>query len=327
MLISIVENSTGEKQMLKIFKSFGGYIEIPQVEEECWVNVVEPSPSEVLRLQEKLGVPADLIQDILDVDERSRYEVDDDWELVILRIPIENPNKENGVPYYTVPLGIINIKGVTITLCSTQNEVLPIEQAALYRGQSQQLIHDEFNFIFKLFIRSGTNYLRYLKRINHQTTQIENELERSIRNQELNKLLKMEKCLVYFTTSLKGNDLVLARLNNNLKKKLTELNEDLLEDAMIENRQALEMAQMYSAIQSGRMDAFASVISNNLNSVMKQLTSISIILMIPTLIASLYGMNMPNYLEDSVWAFPTVVVGSLLLAGFGIYMFRKKDLF
>ncbi|MFV0365411.1 MAG: magnesium transporter CorA family protein [Mangrovibacterium sp.] len=313
--------------MIKIFKSFGGYIEIPQAEQDCWVNVVEPTPVEILKIQEDFGVPADLIQDILDVDERSRYEVDDDWELIILRIPIENPNTENGVPYYTVPLGIINIGGMTITLCSTQNEVLPIEHAALFRGQSQQLIHDELNFIFKLFIRSGNTYLRYLKRINNQTTQIENDLERSIRNQELNRLLKMEKCLVFFTTSLKGNELVLARINNSFKKRLTELNEDLLEDAMIENRQALEMARMYSDIQSGRMEAFASVISNNMNTVMKQLTSVSIILMIPTLISSMYGMNVPNYLEGSNWAFPIIVIVSLLVALLSIYFFRKKDLF
>ncbi|MFV0521010.1 MAG: magnesium transporter CorA family protein [Mangrovibacterium sp.] len=313
--------------MLKIFKSFGGYIEIPQVERDCWVNVVEPTPAEILKVQEDFGVPADLIQDILDVDERSRYEVDDDWELIILRIPIENPNTENGVPYYTVPLGVINIDGVTITLCSTQNEVLPIEHAALFRGQSQQLIHDELNFIFKLFIRSGNTYLRYLKRINNQTTQIENELERSIKNQELNRLLKMEKCLVYFTTSLKGNELVLARINNSFKKRLTELNEDLLEDAMIENRQALEMARVYSDIQSGRMDAFASVISNNMNTVMKQLTSVSIILMIPTLISSMYGMNVPNYLEYNAWAFPVIVIVSIIIALLGIYIFRKRDLF
>ncbi|MFV0289974.1 MAG: magnesium transporter CorA family protein [Mangrovibacterium sp.] len=312
--------------MLKIFKSFGGYIEIPQVEQDCWVNIVEPTPAEILKIQE-FGVPIDLIQDILDVDERSRYEVDDEWELVIIRIPIENTNTENGVPYYTVPLGIININGITITLCSIQNEVLPIEHAALFRGQTQQLIHDQLNFIFKLFIRSGNTYLRYLKRINNQTTQIENDLERSIRNQELNKLLKMEKCLVYFTTSLKGNELVLSRINSSFKKRLSELNEDLLEDAMIENRQALEMARVYSDIQSGRMDAFASVISNNMNTVMKQLTSVSIILMIPTLISSMYGMNVPNYIESNSWAFPIIVIVSIVIALLSIYFFRKRDLF
>ncbi|WP_163714483.1 magnesium transporter CorA family protein [Mangrovibacterium lignilyticum] len=310
--------------MLKIFKSFGGYLEIPHAEKDCWINVVQPSPSEIQRLQEEFNVPPDLIRDILDTDERPRYEIDDEWSLIILRIPVESTH--NGVPFNTLPLGIITIDGVTITLCSTPNEVLPLEQAALYRGQNQ-LIHDEVNFIIKLFLRSGTTYLRYLKQINQQTARIEDELERSIQNKELNKLLKMEKCLVYFITSLKANEIVLARLRNNLKRNLNEVNEDLLEDAIIENKQALEMSQIYSDIQSGMMDAFASVISNNLNVVMKQLASISIILMIPTLIASLYGMNVPNGLEGWSWAFPLILVISISLAGLGVFIFRKKDLF
>lgn len=310
--------------MIKIFKSFGGYIEIPQAERECWINVIQPNAKEIERLQEEFAVPADLIQDILDVDERPRYEVDDDWTLIILRIPVESPG--NGIPFYTVPLGIININGITITLCSAPNEVLPLEQHALYRGQNQ-LIHDQVNFVIRLFLRSGSTYLRYLKQINQQTNQIEEELERSIQNKELNKLLKMEKCLVYFITSLKANEIVLAKLRNSLKRNLTELNEDLLEDAIIENKQALEMSQIYSDIQAGMMDAFASVISNNLNVVMKQLASISIILMIPTLIASLYGMNVPNHLENITWAFPLVLLISIAMSGLGIFIFRKKDLF
>jgi len=310
--------------MLKIFKSFGGYVEIPQAEKGSWINVVQPSPTEIQQLQEEFNVPDDLIRDILDVDERPRYEIDDDWSLIILRIPVESP--QNGVPYNTLPLGIITIDDITITLCSTPNEVLPMEQIVLYRGQNH-LIHDEVNFIIRLFLRSGSTYLRYLKQINQQTARIENELERSIQNKELNKLLKMEKCLVYFITSLKANEIVLAKLRNSLKRNLNELNEDLLEDAIIENKQALEMSQIYSDIQAGMMDAFASVISNNLNVVMKQLASISIILMIPTLIASLYGMNVPNHLESLSWAFPLIIVISALAAGLGIFIFRKKDLF
>jgi magnesium transporter len=310
--------------MLKIFKSFGGYTEISKAEKGCWINAVNPSKAEVDRLKEEFQIPADIIQDILDTDERPRYEVDEDWSLIILRIPVDNPN--NGVPYYTLPLGIFLSKEVTITICSRSNEVLPLEKPMLYRGQSL-LVHDDLNFVIKLFLRSGTAYLRYLKQINQQTTQIENELEKSVRNRELNKLLKMEKCLVFFITSLKANEIVLARLRNGLKRSMTELNEDLLEDAIIENKQALEMSQIYSDIQSGMMDAFASVISNNLNVVMKQLASISIILMIPTLIASLYGMNVPNHLEGNAFAFPIILMGSILLALLGIIIFWKKNLF
>lgn len=310
--------------MLRIFKSFGGYVEIPQAEKGCWINVVEPASEELERLQNEFQVPDDIIRDILDADERPRYETDDDWSLIIFRVPVETAN--NGVPYATLPLGIIRISQVTITLCARQNEVLPFEQPALFRGQNH-LIHDELNFILKLFLRSGSTYLGYLKQINQQTAQIEDELEKSIRNKELNKLLKMEKCLVYFITSLKANEIVLAKLRNSFKSKMGEVNEDLLEDAIIENKQALEMSQIYSDIQSGMMDAFASVISNNLNVVMKQLASISIILMIPTLIASLYGMNVPNHLENNAWAFVIILLFSALMAFLGIFIFRKRDLF
>ena len=155
---------------------------------------------------------------------------------------------------------------------------------------------------------------------------IEQDLEESIKNKELNKLLKMEKCLVYFITSIKANEIVLARLRNS-KKITSEINEDLLEDAIIENKQALEMAQIYSDIQSGMMDAFASVISNNLNVVMKQLTIISIVLMIPTLIASIFGMNVPNILETSKWGMTIIVILSLLLSYIGVIIFRKRQWF
>jgi magnesium transporter len=202
---------------------------------------------------------------------------------------------------------------------------LPIEQSSPFREHYQQ-ITDSINFILRLFLRSGYVYLTYLKQINQQTSLIEQDLEKSIKNRELNKLLKMEKCLVYFITSIKANEIVLARLRNS-KKITTELNEDLLEDAFIENKQALEMAQIYSDIQSGMMDAFASVISNNLNVVMKQLTLISIILMIPTLIASLFGMNIPNFLENSVWAMPGIIFGSLILSFLGVILFRKRQWF
>ena len=310
--------------MLKIFKTFGGYNEIPNIEKGCWINVLAPTPEEIKQLINEYNIPDDVVQDILDVDERPRMELDDDWQLVILRVPVSNPS--NGVPFFTVPLGIFMTPEYTVTICSRDNEVLPFNEPSVYRG-SRQNISDVLNFILKLFLRSATTYLRYLKQINQQTAQIEQDLEKSIRNKELTYLLKMEKCLVYFITSLKANELILAKLRNSRKNDISETNEDLLEDAIIENKQALDMAQIYSDIQSGMMDAFASVISNNLNVVMKQLTLISIILMIPTLIASLYGMNVPNYLESSLWAFPAIVGTSVILSYFGVRLFRKRKWF
>jgi len=269
------------------------------------------------------GFQNDIINDILDQDERPRIEYGDNWTLIILRIPVEVKN--NGVPFHTLPLGIFITDNFTLTLCLQDNEVLPIGHPSPFRDQYRE-ITDSINFILRLFLRSGNLYLRYLKQINQMTSLIEQDLEKSIKNKELNKLLKMEKCLVYFITSIKANEIILAKLRNS-KKITTEINEDLLEDAFIENKQAIEMAQIYSDIQSGMMDAFASVISNNLNVVMKQLTLISIILMIPTLIASLFGMNVPNFMENSMWAMPSIILGSLILSFLGVILFRKRQWF
>lgn len=309
--------------MIKIFRTFGGYAEITEPQKGCWINTTNPSSDEVNRLNTEFSLPLDLLNDILDQDERPRVEFDDDWTLIILRIPVEARN--NGVPFHTVPLGIFIAENFILTLCLRDNEVLPIGQPSPFRDQYKE-ITDNINFILRLFLRSGNLYLRYLKQINQMTSSIEQDLEKSIKNKELNKLLKMEKCLVYFMTSIKANEIVLAKLRNS-KKITTEINEDLLEDAFIENKQALDMAQIYSDIQSGMMDAFASVISNNLNGVMKQLTLISIILMIPTLIASIFGMNVPNLMENSLWAMPSIILGSLILSSLGVMLFRKRHWF
>lgn len=309
--------------MIKIYKTFGGFIEIQEPEKGCWINVTNPKPSEIQKLTDKYDLPGDLITDILDIDERSRVEFEDNWTLVILRIPIEVSN--NGVPFQTIPLGVFMTDNYTMTICVQENDVLPLSQSVQIREQYRQ-ITDPINFILRLFLRSGNLYLRNLKQINQMTTSLEQDLEKSIKNKELNKLLKMEKCLVYFITSIKGNEIVLAKLRNS-KKVTSEINEDLLEDAFIENKQAMEMAQIYSDIQSGMMDAFASVISNNLNVVMKQLTIISIVLMIPTLIASIFGMNVPNFFEDSKWGLPVIILASVLLSAIGVISFRRREWF
>ncbi|GAB4305255.1 MAG: magnesium transporter CorA family protein [Marinilabiliales bacterium] len=309
--------------MIKFYKTFDGYQELPKPEKGCWINIVNPDEKEKHFLLGKFGFEIDLINDILDTDERPRMEFEDEWTLIILRIPVADTN--NGVPFHTLPLGIFLTEDYTLTLCMHENEVLPIYQPETLRKQYTQ-INDKINFLLKLFIRSGRLYLNYLKQINQMTNQIEQDLEKSIKNKELNRLLKMEKCLVYFITSIKGNEIVLAKLRNS-KKIETEINEDLLEDAFIETKQALDMAQIYSDILSGMMDAFASVISNNLNDVMKQLTLISIILMIPTLIASIFGMNVPNYMEHNLMAMPAIIGASLLASAVGVYFFRRRRWF
>lgn len=309
--------------MIKMYRTLGEFVEIPNVEKGCWINAIQPTPDEIRRLTNEFQLPEDAISDILDADERPRFEYDDTWSLIIMRIPIANAN--NGVPYITVPLGIFLAEKFTITLCSVNNEVLPLYQNVPLRDQYNQL-KDPTNFVLRLFLRSGSAYLRYLKVINQMTTSIEKDLEKSIKNKELNKLLKLEKSLVYCVTSIKSNETVLARLKN-YKQFGNKTDEDLLEDAMIESRQALEMAQIYSDILSGMMDAFASIISNNLNVIMKKLTLISILLMVPTLISSIFGMNVTNFMEDVWWAMPSIVMFSLTASFIGILMFKKRQWF
>ncbi len=310
--------------MIRIFRSLGGHIELDQAVQNSWINVTNPTPGEIEQVRREFNIPEEIISDILDPDERPRVEFDDDFSLVILRIPVEVSS--NGIPFQTIPLGIFMTGMHTVTLCGSSNVVLPGDQPSLYREHKEQ-VSDVLNFMLRLFLRSAKLYLKYLKQINQQSAVIEKELEKSIRNEELNQLLKMEKCLVFFITSIKGNELVLVKLKNSKRYVMDEINEDLMEDAVIETKQALEMAQIYSDIQAGMMDAFASVISNNLNVVMKQLASISIILMIPTLIASLYGMNVPNHLSERNWAFYAILVFSASLSAFGIFLFRKKKWF
>lgn len=309
--------------MITYWKNGTGLHEINSPEKNCWINVVNPNQSEIDLLTGQYLVPTDIISDILDVDERSRMETDDEWLALILRIPVYS--KGNGIPYYTIPFGIILLNDYVVTISLSGVELLS-EITTPARNKKVDF-ENKINFILHLFLFSAKIYLRYLKQINTETTAIEKDLALSTRNKELQKLLMMEKCLVYFITSLKSNELLLAKLRNSKFFRVNEFNEDLLEDVIIENKQAVEMANIYSDIQSGMMDAFASVISNNMNVVIKQLTSITIILMIPTLIASFYGMNIPNYLEHSKYGFGMVIILSIVLSGIGLFFFRKKRWF
>lgn len=309
--------------MITYWKNGTGLHEINSPEKNCWIKVVGPNQSEIDLLTDKYLVPLDIISDILDVDERSRMETDDEWLALILRIPVYS--KENGIPYYTIPFGIILLNDYVVTISLSGTEL--ISEITTPARNKKVDFENKINFILHLFLFSAKIYLRFLKQINTETTAIEKDLALSTRNKELQKLLMMEKCLVYFITSLKSNELLLAKLRNSKFFKVNEFNEDLLEDVIIENKQAVEMANIYSDIQSGMMDAFASVISNNMNVVMKQLTSITIILMIPTLIASFYGMNIPNYLERSKYGFGQVIILSIMLSAFGLFFFRKKRWF
>ncbi len=289
----------------------------------CWVNVKVPTAEEITYLNTQFGIPEDFVKDVLDIDERPRIEIDDPNVYIILRVPLSSPG--NGVPYITVPMGIVITPLGTVSICSQRNEVIS-QLFKMAIVQKVQLGHAVDNLL-RLFLLSASWYLQFLKEINAQTSHIEKDLEYATRNEELHKLLRMEKCLVYFITAIKGNEMVLEKIRTRKYAALAGFDEDLMEDVTIENKQALEMAKVYSDIQSGMMDAFASIISNNLNVIMKQLTSVTIVLMIPTLIASLYGMNVSNHFENSPYAFYAIIGISILTTVFGIFLFKWKNWF
>ena len=299
-----------------------GFLEKKAWEPNCWINVVSPTQEDLRYLIDEMGVPEAFIDDIEDVDERSRLEVEEGWTLMILRIPFKSI--DTSIPFITVPLGIIVKGDVFVTVCYYGTEMIPDFINYVIRKNLE--IANNWDLVFRLFLPASVWYLKYLKQINTQMHMAEVELERSIRNEELQRLLKIEKSLVFFITSLRGNDNLLIKMKN-LKVQRQFFDEDLVEDVEIELRQAQDSARIYSDILSGTMDAYASVISNNLKIVMKRMTSISIILMLPTLIASLYGMNVPNSLEENPYGFLIVIVISILFSVFGYIVFKWKHWF
>jgi len=297
-----------------------GLLPIQSFKKACIVNVTSPTENEKDVLKSTFQIPEDIITDIMDVDERSRLEIEDDKIIMILRIPIQS--SENGIPFSTIPLGIVVSDDYILVLCQRENMVI----SEFFNQKKRKLVdyNNKFDFILNLFLHTTNMYHRYLRQINFQTNMVEKDLEKSTKNEELHKLLKLEKCLVYFTTSLRSNEYLFAKFKSSKFIQKNLYTEDLLDDVLIENKQAIEMAKIYSDIQSGMMDAFASVISNNLNFVMKQLTIITIILAIPTMIASFYGMNVPNHFETTNFAFWSIIGFSVFIASIGIIMIRKR---
>jgi magnesium transporter len=301
--------------------NFAGKIErIDSFTENCFVRVINPAQEEIEYLKNQFNIPEDLITDILDPEERSRMEIENEQVYIIQRIPVQH--QTNGIPYLTIPQGIILTHNALITICSRENEIF---YEVTNSARNRRLVIDtKINLMLSLFLHNTFTFHKYLKIINNQTADFERDLERSTRNEELHKLLRMEKCLVYFNTSLRTNELLYLKIQNSKFLKENPYNEDLLEDVMIENKQAIEMAGIYSDILSGMMDAFASIISNNLNMVMKQLTIVTILLIIPTLITSIFGMNVPNFMENNPYALSGILLSAFIIAILGVLVFRKR---
>ena len=308
--------------MVTYYKNQNGLTQAQNRNEANWISVVCPTPQEKQFLLEELKVPEAFYNDIEDIDERPRIEIEDGWHLIIVRIPYKSNDVR--LPYTTVPLGLVFKEDVFVSICFAQSEL--IEDFPKYTKRKSIDAQNHFDLVLRLLLSSSIWFQKYLKQINQLIKLAENNLEKSIRNEDLQALLQIEKCLVFFITSIKGNEVLFYRVRN-LKAQKDSYDEDLIEDVEIELRQAQDTTNIYSDILTGTMDAYASVISNNLNIIMKRLTSISIILMIPTLVASFYGMNVPNSLQDNHNGLWIIALGSFIVSVIGVVLFKKKNLF
>ena len=302
--------------------------ELPKAQKGCWINISPPYNSEELReLSESLDIPLDFFIDSLDIDERSRFEQEDGVQLVVWNIPIRNETEEaNEAFYITVPVGIMEVDDYILTISAFRNPVINYFLENNVKNFDTNL-HN--HFVLLLFDRTNFFFLKYLKSLNHQRNDYEKKLYKSGRNRELSNLLDIQKSLVYFMTTLRDNELLLLRIKriDFLKVRQDEEKYDFFEDIIIDTNQAQDMAQIYSDILNGTMNALASIISNNLNTVMKRLTSITLILMVPTLVASFYGMNVPVWGQGQPFAFPLIIIISILLSFALTWFFRRKQLF
>ncbi|MGM0883281.1 MAG: magnesium transporter CorA family protein [Bacillota bacterium] len=312
--------------MMKIYltNEHGVLQETTEIMCGCWINLVAPTEQEIGHVAGKLQIPLDFLRDPLDEEERSRIEKDDDNVLIIVNMPLMSKDEKEIAIYDTIPLGMIIASDCFITVCLKDN---PIFHFFAQNKVKHFFTNKKTRFSFQILYLIATSFLKYLKQISKMTDEIEKQLHQSMKNKELFSLLNMEKSLVYFTTSLKSNNIVMQKMLKSNYLKMYEDDQEILEDVIIENQQAIEMAETHTTILSGMMDAFASVISNNLNIVMKFLTSITIILALPTMVASFYGMNVKLPFQDYPYAFVGTIFISIILSSITAVIFWKKRFF
>ena len=285
----------------------------------CWVQVTCPTQEDKDFLENTLGIPDYFISDIADTDERARYEFDDGWVLIILRIPYVKEVKSR-TPFTTIPLGIILNKDVCITVCNFEtNMMIDFVSFQQKRGVG---FTDSVDMVFRLFLSSAVWYLKRLKQINTLLEKSKENLDHKIDNAALINLSKLQDSLTYFITSIRGNETLLSKLK--FKLPVDELDADLIEDVNIEMSQARESASIYANILDSTMDTYANIINNNMSGVMKMLTSITLLMMFPTLVANLFGMNLLNGMANAWWGFPLamgITIGVTILL---LWYFRRK---
>jgi magnesium transporter len=310
--------------MIQYFKNINQKtVEIDQPESGSWINISPPlNQQEFSELSENLEIPLDFLTDSLDIDERSRFEEDDNVKLIVIKTPTENNSFNESEAYYiTIPICIILTHNQIVTVNSFDN---PAIKKFLNTFQNRDT-EKRSMMVLKIFEKITQAYMQYLKEINQRRNVMEQKLYASSRNEELLEMMKIQKSLVYFVTALKSNEMLLMKIARTNFLKLNEEENELLDDMIVDTSQALEMANIYTNILSSTLDAFASIIANNQNQVLKRLAVITIVLTFPVLIASLFGMNVPSGFEKSSYAFYIVAFLSLGIALIiGWYFFRKK---
>jgi magnesium transporter len=319
-----VANHFTEEPMLTIYKSTENGLQIlSQPVDGCWINLVDPTTEEIEEVV-GLGIPQDFVTYPLDLDERSRTEREDDGTLFILmRMPYYQGEGVD-IPYNTIPLGMVIHENYFVTISKLPTDILNDFTIGKVKNWSTG---KRIRFVLRILLVAANKYLTYLREINKNVDILEDQLTLSSRNKEILEILKYQKSLVYFTTALKSNELVLNRLQNTRLFRMYPEDEDLLEDVITENQQAIEMINIANNILSSMMDAFASIISNNLNVVMKFLTSITIVFSIPTIVTSFFGMNVTLPFAQLPWAYLIIIAIFTGLAGLVIGIFIKRDWF
>ena len=310
--------------MLAILKTTSTGLErLEEFEPGSWIDLVSPTEEELERVSQGLGIPLDLLVGPLDEEEKSRIDIEDGLTHVIVDIPILVRTEEDQ-GYDTIPLGMLVHPDYFITTCLRPNPILGEFERDAVRGFAT---YKKTRFLLQILQQISAFYLRYLGRIDRETEKLERELRVSMKNAEIFDLLGLQKSLVYFTTSLHSNEVVLQKLLRTKSVKMYEEDEDLLEDVIVENKQASEMAKIYADTLSAMMDAFTSVISNNLNGVLKFLTSVTILLSIPTIVASIWGMNVDLPFQQYAHAFTlTIVIWLVISLAFAVVFWRRKYL-
>lgn len=312
--------------MINFFKTSEG--ELTKLESPVtgsWINVVDPTPEEIVFLTEEIEIFPDLINYSLDLDEMPRIERDEDegYTFILLRIP-HYQGENVDVPYATIPLGIIIVDGVIVTVCRYETDILKPLLNGKYRGLKTG---KRYRFVLYLFLEASIRYLSHLRDINKTTEALEDKLQKSTRNREVLELVKYQKSLTYFSTALRSNEVMMERVQRMKLFNQYDEDADLLEDVITENQQAIQMTSIATEILSSMMDAFASIISNNLNGVMKGLAALTIIVSLPGTVAAFFGMNVALPGESHPLAFLIVFGIAIALTATVIFIFYKRDWF